>query len=78
MNKTVIVTGGARGIGKAITTLLCSEGYNVILNYNSSKTEAEALADYLTKSGYNIPLLLSVRNSNLETRKVNGAFFEKL
>ena len=56
MNKTVIVTGGARGIGKAITTLLCSEGYNVILNYNSSKAEAEALADDLTKSGYNIDI----------------------
>ena len=32
--KTVIVTGGSRGIGKAIVEKFASNGYNVILNYN--------------------------------------------
>ena len=32
--KTVIVTGGSRGIGKAIVKAFAKAGYNVILNYN--------------------------------------------
>ena len=31
--KTVIVTGGSRGIGKWIAENLAKEGYNVVLNY---------------------------------------------
>ena len=34
--KTVIVTGGSRGLGKAIVEKFASNGYNVILNYNKS------------------------------------------
>ncbi len=39
--KTVLVTGGSRGIGKAIVEKFAKEGYNVILNY--SRSEAAAL-----------------------------------
>mgnify|MGYP000086226280 CR=1 FL=1 len=34
--KTVVVTGGSRGIGKCIAENLAKEGYNVVLNYNKS------------------------------------------
>ena len=39
--KTVIVTGGSRGIGKCIAENLAKEGYNVVLNYNKSVKEAK-------------------------------------
>lgn len=51
--KTVLVTGSGRGIGKRIIEDFAKENYNVIINYNSSKTEAENLANSLTKQGVN-------------------------
>ena len=41
MSKNVIVTGGSRGIGRAICIKLAKEGYNVIFNYSNNNTEAE-------------------------------------
>lgn len=41
MSKNVIVTGGSRGIGRAICIKLAKEGYNVIFNYSKNNTEAE-------------------------------------
>ncbi|MDD7266956.1 MAG: 3-oxoacyl-[acyl-carrier-protein] reductase [Lachnospiraceae bacterium] len=41
--KTAVVTGGARGIGRAICLQLARDGYRIITNYRSSAVEAEAL-----------------------------------
>ena len=45
--KVAIVTGGAKGIGKAITVALAQEGAKVVINYNSSKEAAENLVNEL-------------------------------
>ena len=44
MKKTVIVTGGSRGIGAAICRAFAASGYNVVINYNASEKEAEKLS----------------------------------
>jgi len=36
-----LVTGGSRGIGKAVSLKLAAEGYYVIINYRSNETEAQ-------------------------------------
>ena len=36
MNKTVLVTGGARGIGRGIAEKFAQNNYNIIINYNES------------------------------------------
>ena len=41
--RSAIVTGGTRGIGKAIVKELASRGCNVAFNYSKSAEEAEAL-----------------------------------
>jgi NAD(P)-dependent dehydrogenase (short-subunit alcohol dehydrogenase family) len=43
--RTVLVTGGSRGIGEGIVRGLLEQGASVILNYSSSKERAEAIAD---------------------------------
>ena len=39
-NKTVLITGASRGIGKAIALLFANEGANIIVNYCTSEKEA--------------------------------------
>lgn len=47
-----IVTGGAKGIGKAIVEELAKKGMKVILNYNHSEARAIEVKEELCKKGY--------------------------
>ncbi|WP_306009218.1 3-oxoacyl-ACP reductase [Bacillus sp. MMSF_3328] len=50
-NKVVLVTGASRGIGRAISRKMGSEGALVILNYLSSREAAESAAKEIRESG---------------------------
>lgn len=54
MEKTVIVTGGSRGIGASIVHLLAKEGYQVVLNYHKSEEIAKKIQEESTKKGYHV------------------------
>lgn len=49
-NKVVLITGGAKRVGAAITRSLHQQGANVMLHYNTSRTEAEALQRELNQA----------------------------
>ncbi|ATG89320.1 3-oxoacyl-ACP reductase FabG [Methylomonas koyamae] len=51
MNKTVLVTGSSRGIGKAIAIYLARRGYDLVLHCRSRLSEAEAAAAEITALG---------------------------
>ena len=44
MSKTVLITGGSRGIGRETAIAFSSAGYNVAITYKNSEREAFALA----------------------------------
>jgi len=48
---TLIVTGGSRGIGAAISRLAAARGYSVAVNYHSNNSSADALVQEIRSRG---------------------------
>jgi 3-oxoacyl-[acyl-carrier protein] reductase len=55
--KTVLITGGTRGIGKAIAHIFAQNNFNLILNYLKNDNNAKKLKETLEKE-YKIEILL--------------------
>jgi len=49
--KCALVTGGSRGIGRAICAKMAAMGYYVLVNYKSNTTEAEKTLELVKDSG---------------------------
>jgi len=49
--KVAIVTGASKGIGAAIAQYLANEGAAVVVNYASSKKDADRVVDEVTRGG---------------------------
>lgn len=50
-NKTAIITGSSRGLGKAIAERYAALGANIVLNYTSNKTAAELVVSNIKAMG---------------------------
>jgi 3-oxoacyl-[acyl-carrier protein] reductase len=50
-NKTALVTGASKGLGKAIALRLAKEGAAVIVNYSSDKAGADGVVAQILKGG---------------------------
>ena len=57
--KYALVTGGSRGIGRAVCIRLAQEGYQVIINYTSNATEAQKTLDLCAGHGSLLPFDVS-------------------
>lgn len=57
MNKTIIITGASRGIGKEIAKRLAFKGLKVIANYNKSEEAAKEMQTELEKEGIQIDIV---------------------
>jgi acetoacetyl-CoA reductase len=54
--RVAVVTGGARGIGAAITEALARDGVHVAAGYSSNRAAAEELAEKLTAQGLSVSM----------------------
>ncbi|MFA4863863.1 MAG: 3-oxoacyl-ACP reductase FabG [Bacteroidales bacterium] len=57
MKKYALVTGGSRGIGRAICLKLAEAGYPVIINYKSNEAEARHTLELIISKGGEAELL---------------------
>ncbi len=75
--KTVLVTGGSRGIGKEVALKFAEEGYDVIINYVSEKTDVEALKKEFEEKGAETLILKADVSKEVEVQEVIKQAIEK-
>jgi NAD(P)-dependent dehydrogenase (short-subunit alcohol dehydrogenase family) len=76
--KVALVTGGARGIGRAIALELANRGAAVAINYRSSAAEAEKLSAEIREMGVESILIQGDVSSREASRMVTEAVMDSL
>jgi 3-oxoacyl-[acyl-carrier protein] reductase len=75
--KIALVTGGSRGIGKAVCLKLAAMGYYIIINYRSNTTEAENTLNEVKELGSDGELLPFDVSDRTNIRKALSDWKEK-
>ena len=65
MRKTVLITGGSRGLGASISRIFAQNNYNIIINYKERDINAVNLKEELDSS-YNVDVLLVKTDISVE------------
>lgn len=65
MRKTVLITGGSRGLGASISRIFAQNNYNIIINYKERDINAVNLKEEL-ESSYNVDVLLVKTDISVE------------
>ena len=77
MKKTVIVTGGSKGIGESIVKDLSKKEYNIVLNYNKSEENAKKIQKELKENGILIDIFKADVSKREEVKKLIEYTLEK-
>lgn len=75
--KTVLVTGASRGIGKEVALKYAENGYDVIINYVSDKTDVKALENEFKEKGAECLILKADVSNQDEVQKLVDEAIEK-
>lgn len=62
--KTVVVTGASRGIGRAVAKEFANNGYNVVICYNKSVSDAQQLLNEVSQTTRAIAVKVDVSNED--------------
>lgn len=74
--KTALITGGTKGIGKAIALEFLQQGYEVVLNYHSDEQTALATQEEFNMLGYCPVLLRADVSDEAQVRQMFKEFFD--
>ncbi len=76
MKKYALVTGGSRGIGRAICLKLAGMGYHVLVNYVRNADEAQQTLELIRQGGGDGELMKFDVSHGLETQQALEAWME--
>lgn len=62
--KTVVVTGASKGIGRAVAKEFANNGYNVVICYNNSVSDAQQLLNEVSQTTRAIAVKVDVSNED--------------
>lgn len=62
--KTVVVTGASKGIGRAVAKEFANNGYNVVICYNKSVSDAQQLLNEVSQTTRAIAVRVDVSNED--------------
>ncbi len=74
--KCVLVTGGSRGIGRAVSVKLAEDGFYVLVNFLSNKKEAEETLNQIKETGGMGELLQFNVADQREVKKILGNWIQ--
>lgn len=77
MNRSVLVTGSSRGIGKAIALKLAAQGFDIVVHCRHRIQEAEAVAQAVQATGRNARVVQFDVSRREETREKLTADIEQ-
>lgn len=75
--KCSLVTGGSRGIGRAISLKMAGMGYYVLVNYKTNKEEANKTLELIKQNGGDGELLPFDVSSKEQVQELLGKWIEK-
>jgi 3-oxoacyl-[acyl-carrier protein] reductase len=75
--KYALVTGGSRGIGRAISIKLAEQGYSILINYKSNEAEANKTAEMVRQKNVQAELLKFDVSNKADVDSVLGGWIEK-
>lgn len=76
-NKVALITGGARGIGKACALKLAKAGADIVIVYYNSSDEASALVDEVEKMGRRAMMIQANVADHASVKNLFSLFREK-
>ena len=74
--KIALVTGGSRGIGRAVCLKLADMGYNILINYKSNETEANQTLSLVSEKGVSAEIIQFDVSDRNQVQKVLGDWME--
>ena len=75
--KYALVTGGSRGIGRAVCIKLAEQGYNILINYKSNEEQALKTAELVKEKNVEAELLRFDVSNKADVDKELGGWIEK-